>query len=131
MRVRFPLPAPAFAKATAGLRHAVGLSKIGNNCPIVSEGCAPKSDEGGLMHYVYILQSIPFLKEHYVGYSEDLKSRIKAHNSGDSAHTKKFKPWRLVCYVGFEDERTAKKFEYYLKTGSGRAFLKKRLLKLP
>lgn len=81
------------------------------------------------MFYVYILQSINFPKEHYVGYSTDLKARLKAHNWGDSTHTKKFKPWKLVCYLGFENEQTAKKFEYYLKTGSGRAFLNRHLLK--
>jgi predicted GIY-YIG superfamily endonuclease len=81
------------------------------------------------MFYVYILKSINFPKEHYVGYSEDLKSRIKAHDWGDSKHTSKFKPWRLVCYLGFADKKSAKEFEYYLKTGSGRAFLKRHLLK--
>ncbi len=81
------------------------------------------------MFYVYILQSINFPKEHYVGYSKDLKSRVKAHDWGDSKHTSKFKPWKLVCYLGLTDERSAKEFEYYLKTGSGRAFLKKHLLK--
>jgi len=77
------------------------------------------------MFYVYIIQSVNFQKEHYVGYSEDLKSRIKTHNSGGSTHTSKFRPWKLVCYLGFKKEKSAKQFENYLKTGSGRAFLKK------
>lgn len=81
------------------------------------------------MFYVYILKSINFPKEHYVGYSEDLKFRIKAHDGGESKHTSKFKPWKLVCYLGFDDEGSAKEFEYYLKSGSGRAFLKRHLLK--
>ena len=81
------------------------------------------------MFYVYVLKSINFPKEHYVGYSEDLKSRVKAHDWGDSKHTSKFRPWKLVCYLGFVDEKSAKEFEYYLKTGSGRAFLKRHLLK--
>jgi len=80
------------------------------------------------MVYVYILQSTNFPKEHYTGYSEDLKSRIKARDWEDSKHTKKFKPWKLICYLGFDNERSAKEFEYYLKTGSGRAFLKRHLL---
>jgi putative endonuclease len=81
------------------------------------------------MFYVYILQSINFSKEHYVGFTEDLKSRVKSHDWGDSKHTKKFKPWKLICYLGFADKRSAQEFEYYLKTGSGRAFLKRHLLK--
>jgi predicted GIY-YIG superfamily endonuclease len=80
------------------------------------------------MFYVYILQSIKYPKEHYSGYTEDLKARVKAHNLGDSNHTNKFKPWKLGCYLGFADEKSAKEFEYYLKTGSGRAFLKRHLL---
>lgn len=80
------------------------------------------------MFYVYILQSINYPKEYYVGFSEDLKSRLQAHNWGDSKHTSKFKPWKLVTYLGFTDKRPAQEFEYYLKTGSGRAFLKKRFL---
>ncbi len=81
------------------------------------------------MYYVYIIQSINFPKQHYVGYSDDLKTRLKAHNWGDSKHTSKFKPWNLVCYSGFSNELLAKEFEYYLKTGSGRAFLKRHFLK--
>lgn len=95
------------------------------------EVCAPESDEGGLfMHYVYLLQSVIFPKEHYTGYTNDLKARLKAHDWGDSKHTSKFKPWALVCYFGFADKQSAQKFEYYLKTGSGRAFLKKHFLVL-
>ena len=81
------------------------------------------------MHYVYVLRSIPIPKEHYVGYSDDLKSRFKAHNTGNSVHTSKFKPWNLLCYFAFAAEKTGREFEYYLKTGSGRAFLKKHFLK--
>jgi putative endonuclease len=44
-------------------------------------------------------------------------------------HTRKFKPWDLVAYIGFADEPTAHAFEKYLKSGSGKAFLKKRLLR--
>ncbi len=80
------------------------------------------------MYYVYIIQSINCPEQHYVGYSEDLKSRIQDHNSGNSIHTAKFKPWKLMAYFAFIEKSTAQEFEYYLKTGSGRAFLKKHLL---
>lgn len=80
------------------------------------------------MHYVYILQSIDHPKEHYVGYSDDLRSRVDAHNWGGSRHTSKFAPWRLIVYLGFSDKKSAREFEWYLKTGSGRAFLKKHFL---
>jgi putative endonuclease len=45
----------------------------------------------------------------------------------ESRHTAKYKPWRLVSYVAFSDERKAIEFERYLKSASGRAFANKRL----
>ena len=80
------------------------------------------------MHYVYLIQSIKYPKEYYVGYSEDLKTRIQGHNNGKSTHANKFKPWGLVAYFAFNNIQTAKNYEAYLKTGSGRAFLKKHFL---
>ena len=80
------------------------------------------------MFYVYIIQSINYSNQHYVGFSDDLKTRIRDHNWGNSIHTSKFKPWELICYFGFKDRVKAKQFEHYLKTGSGRAFLKKHFL---
>ena len=79
------------------------------------------------MKYVYILESIDFPKETYIGLTDDLRARLAAHNAGQSKHTTKFKPWRLVTYVGFSDEQKAVDFERYLKSSSGRAFAKKRL----
>ena len=79
------------------------------------------------MKYVYLLQSIPFPEERYVGLTSNLKNRLNAHNSGQSLHTVKFKPWELVTYVAFSNESKAVAFEEYLKSGSGRAFANKRL----
>jgi putative endonuclease len=79
------------------------------------------------MNYVYLLQSIAFPDESYTGLTDDLRTRFKEHNSGKSPHTAKFKRWRLVTYSAFSDEAKAVAFERYLKTGSGRAFAKKRL----
>jgi hypothetical protein len=39
----------------------------------------------------------------------------------------KFKPWRLVACLAFSDANKAVAFDHYLKSGSGRAFIKKRL----
>jgi predicted GIY-YIG superfamily endonuclease len=87
------------------------------------------TEAGKKMYYVYLIQSINCPKEHYVGFSEDLKGRLDDHNSGRSVHTNKFKPWKLNCYFAFSDMEAAKNFESYLKTGSGRAFLKSHFLK--
>jgi putative endonuclease len=79
------------------------------------------------MKYVYLLESINFPGETYIGLAEDLRKRLAAPNAGQSLHTKKFKPWRLVTYLAFSDEDKAVAFERYLKSSSGRAFAKKRL----
>jgi predicted GIY-YIG superfamily endonuclease len=79
------------------------------------------------MKYVYFLQSISHPDQNYVGLADDLRTRLKVHNAGGSPHTSKFRPWRLVTYVAFSDPAKAVAFERYMKSGSGRAFAKKRL----
>ncbi|PTX91542.1 GIY-YIG nuclease family protein [Opitutus sp. ER46] len=74
------------------------------------------------MHYVYILESVNEPTEKYVGRADDLRVRLADHNGGRSPHTAKHRPWNLVCYHAFADERCAAGFERYLKTGSGREF---------
>jgi predicted GIY-YIG superfamily endonuclease len=79
------------------------------------------------MRYVYILQSVADSSCHYVGVTDDLKSRLQRHNSGQVSHTSKHMPWRVKTYLGFSDKVQAVAFEKYLKTASGRAFARKRL----
>lgn len=77
------------------------------------------------MKYVYMLESISFPDRHYVGSAIDIKRRVGQHNRGESLHTGKFRPWRVVCYVAFLDHQKANRFEAYLKTASGRSFAKR------
>jgi len=79
------------------------------------------------MFYVYMLIGIADPAQRYVGFTTDVKQRLKSHNEGASVHTRKYKPWKLVSYFALDDERRAREFEYYLKSGSGRAFANKRL----
>jgi len=79
------------------------------------------------MFYVYMIRSIPYPDQTYVGFSADLKTRIKAHNHGQSPHTSKYKPWNLITYLAFNEKSTAMAFEKYLKSHSGKAFANKRL----
>jgi len=82
------------------------------------------------MHIVYILQSINFPKQLYKGYTTDLKNRIVKHNSGSVPHTAKYKPWNIVFYCCFKNKKKALDFERYLKTASGIAFMRKRLINM-
>ncbi len=79
------------------------------------------------MIYVYILQSLSEPDRFYTGLCKDVRSRLNAHNAGQSHHTSKYKPWKLVSCHWFEEPQTAAAFERYLKSGSGRAFAQKRL----
>ena len=79
------------------------------------------------MTYVYLLESLAFPGQVYIGQTDDLRARLADHNAGKSPHTSKYKPWRLVTYIAFSDEAKAIAFERYLKTASGRAFANKRL----
>lgn len=79
------------------------------------------------MFYVYRLQSIPFPGRTYVGFSANLKARLLAHNQGKNRFTAPFRPWKLIFYCAFQDEQTARCFEAYLKSGSGKAFGNKHL----
>ena len=79
------------------------------------------------MYYIYILWSSKS-KIFYTGCTEDLRKRLKEHNAGISKATYPHRPWTLVFYSAFVNKKIAKDFELYLKTGSGKAFMYKRLV---
>jgi len=78
------------------------------------------------MYYTYILKSSKSGKFYY-GFTHNVEARLTEHNKGLSAATKPYIPWTLVWYCAFVKEKDAKDFELYLKTGSGKAFVYKRL----
>lgn len=79
------------------------------------------------MYFVYLLQSE---KDNsiYLGYTENLKRRLKEHNSGGSNFTKTKKPWTLIYCECFRIKQDAITREKKLKLhGKGLSELKKRL----
>ena len=72
--------------------------------------------------YVYLLESLSEPDQHYVGIASNLKKRLASHNAGQSKHTVKHKPLKVVAAIWFENEKKARAFEKYLKGGSGRVF---------
>jgi predicted GIY-YIG superfamily endonuclease len=76
-------------------------------------------------HYVYILVSESDESRHYTGLTEDLETRLKAHNAGQVPHTAKYRPWRIETAIAFRSREKAAAFEKYLKSHSGRAFASK------
>lgn len=77
---------------------------------------------------VYLIQSIESPKQHYVGLTANIAVRLAAHNSGESPHTRRHRPWRLVVAMAFVTEERAVTFEKFLKSGSGTAFLSRYML---
>jgi len=77
-------------------------------------------------YFVYILKMNN--EKHYVGFSKDLLKRLEKHHKGYVPYTKPLRPLKLVTYIVFHDKYKAIAFEKYLKSGSGRAFMKKRLI---
>ena len=80
------------------------------------------------MHFVYIIRSIDYPDQIYVGHTGDLKTRLSQHNNGSTFHTEKYAPWEFIVYLGFKDKMKAIEFEKYLKSGSGRSFRDKRFI---
>lgn len=79
-----------------------------------------------MFYYVYILKSLKN-GSLYIGYTTDLKKRVAEHNNGESLATKPFRPYKLIFYEAFLNERDAKNREEYLKGGYGRKTIKKML----
>ncbi len=79
-----------------------------------------------MFYYIYVLLCSD--KKSYVGCSDDLKDRIERHKKGYVPATKNRLPIKLVAYFAFSNKYTAFNFEKYLKSGSGRAFIKKHKL---
>ncbi|MBU2109576.1 GIY-YIG nuclease family protein [Patescibacteria group bacterium] len=78
------------------------------------------------MFYNYVLQSVKN-DNLYIGYTSNLKKRLKEHNQGLSKSTKPYMPWKLIYYEACLNEKDAKRREQYLKKTQGQRLLKRRL----
>jgi len=64
----------------------------------------------------------------FTGFAEDLKERFNRHKNGYVPSTKPRLPVELIFYCAFINKYKALKFEKYLKSGSGRAFMMKHFI---
>ncbi len=78
------------------------------------------------MFYTYVLKSEKD-GNLYIGWTNDLKNRLKEHNNGNVLSTKKRKPFQIVYYEACRSKEKAIRREKYLKSGFGRKFLKDRI----
>ena len=86
----------------------------------------PSSTTLNKFYYVYVLVSLLDGKK-YVGYTSDLRKRIKEHNQGKCFSTSYRRPLKLIYYEACLSKEDAQRREKYLKTTGGRKFLAKRL----
>jgi putative endonuclease len=82
-----------------------------------------------LVWYVYFLELAN--GDVYVGSTDDLRRRFAAHQRGRVPSTSKHLPLALASYVAVRDQTIARRLERYFKSGSGKAFAKKRFLGPP
>lgn len=66
-------------------------------------------------------------KNLYIGYTKDLKQRLERHNRGFNISTKSHRPWELIHYEAYRNEKDAKRREKYLKTSQGSRLFKRML----
>jgi len=65
------------------------------------------------MHYVYLVKDK--FEKIYIGYTNDLKRRLKEHTLGKSNYLKLRRPIKLVYYEAYLSEKDAKAREKSLK----------------
>ena len=76
------------------------------------------------MYYIYVLRSEK-TERLYTGSCENVDRRLREHNSGQSKATRHGVPWHLVYTESFDTRSEAMQRELFLKTGKGRAELRR------
>ena len=69
-----------------------------------------------MYHYVYILKTLDeYINKTYVGYTTDVISRLKKHNSSKGAKSTRGYKWKIIYKKRFLSKSKALSFEYNLK----------------
>ena len=74
------------------------------------------------MFYVYVLRSESD-SGFYIGFSTNLRARLRQHQDGESFATSHRGPWKLIYYEAYTEREDAEGREKFLKSGAGRRFL--------
>ena len=79
------------------------------------------------MYWAYLLECFED-RSWYIGYTSDLKRRLLEHQTKHGARTTRRKSnWHLIYCEGYLNKQDSQGREQFLKSGSGRTFLKKQL----
>ena len=68
-----------------------------------------------MSYFVYMLKSLSKFPVTYVGYTIDLKKRIKLHNNGKGAKFTRGRKWKLIYKEKLNSKKEAISREYYIK----------------
>lgn len=74
-------------------------------------------------YYVYVLLSLKDNK-FYIGSTNDLKRRLKEHQSEKNISTSKRLPLKLIYFEGHLSKKDAQRRERYFKTTKGKVTLR-------
>jgi len=66
--------------------------------------------------YVYMLKTVrPYKHKTYVGFTNNISSRLNKHNSNKGAKSTKGYKWKVIYKRYFQDKSKALSYEYKLK----------------
>ena len=69
-----------------------------------------------MSYFVYVIGSLKKSKpKTYVGWTKNLKERLRKHNSGKGAKSTKGRKWKIIYHEIFNSKEKAMRREYYLK----------------
>jgi putative endonuclease len=69
-----------------------------------------------MYYFVYLLKATnPGIKKTYVGYTNNLNSRLNKHNSNKGAKSTKGYKWEIIFKKRFLSKSKAMSYEYLLK----------------
>ena len=66
-------------------------------------------------YYVYVLKTIVGKKFSYIGYTKNLKNRLKLHNEGKAAKFTRGRKWKLIYKEKYRSKKKAMSREYHIK----------------
>lgn len=66
-------------------------------------------------YYVYIIKSTNYDSRTYVGWTNNLNNRLKAHNTGKGAKFTRGRKWRIIYFEKLPSKKKAMQREYVIK----------------
>ena len=75
----------------------------------------PLKDTSVTFFYIYILKSVKGKAVTYVGYTKNLKNRLKLHNEGKGAKFTRGRKWKLIYKEKIKTKKKAMSREHFIK----------------